>query len=469
MRNYHRNMRDNLYKILPHFLQNLMVTLFNVKEYRRRLGGEYKEFLTKFNNNRDLSRKDLLSIQKARFENFVDFTIDHSLFYQNLYNQVDKPIKLQDIGSLPIVDKETIRSNIEEVVITIDEKLSISKTGGTTGKSLEVKKRNVNIQERFALVDDFRSRFGYELGKKTAWFSGKNLLTSKDIKKRRFWKKDYFNNVRYYSTFHIKQDHLKYYIEDLIKFKPEYMVGFPSTLFDIAKYGISHGYNFPSDIIKAIFPTAETLTKEMRQTIETFFNTKMYDQYASSEGAPFIFECKEGSLHMELQSGIFEVLDENDEPTNSGRLVVTSFTTEGTPLIRYDIGDSIVLDNPHKKCNCGNNNPMALEILGRIDDYIYSPENGKINLGNISNTLKGTSGIRNFQVVQNTLEALDIYLIIEEREFSTKIEKVFIENWQNRVGKSMKLNLNYVTDIPVETSGKFRIVKNNIKHLLDTY
>src|SRR5690606_888232 len=226
--------------------------------------------------------------------------------------------------------------NIEQVVIQTNEKLEKSKTGGTTGKSLEVKNRAINSQERFAMLDDFRSRFGYELGKKTAWFSGKNLLTLKDIKKNRFWKTDTYHNVRYYSTFHIKEDYLKYYVEDLINYQPEYFVGFPSTILEIAKYGLSKGYDFPKGVIKAIFPTAETITQEMRETIETFFKTKMYNQYASSEGAPFIFECEKGNLHLELQSGVFEVLDENDQPTNSGRLVVTSFTNEGTPLIRYD-------------------------------------------------------------------------------------------------------------------------------------
>ena len=90
------------------------------------------------------------------------------------------------------------------------------------------------------------ARFGYELGKKTAWFSGKTLLTNRDIKKNRFWKTDVFNKVRYYSTFHIKDEYLKYYVEDLIKFKPEYLSGFPSTMYDIAKYGLKHNYDFPS-------------------------------------------------------------------------------------------------------------------------------------------------------------------------------------------------------------------------------
>jgi phenylacetate-CoA ligase len=317
------------------------------------------------------------------------------------------------------------------------------------------------------MLDDFRGRFGYELGKKTAWFSGKTLLTNRDIKKNRFWKTDVFNKVRYYSTFHIKDEYLKYYVEDLIKFQPEYLSGFPSTMYDIAKYGLKHNYDFPSNSVKAIFPTAESVTPNMRKAIEAFFKTKMYNQYASSEGAPFIFECKEGNLHLELQSGVFEVLDENDNPSISGRLVVTSFTTEATPLIRYDIGDSITLEDESKVCSCGNNNPMVKEILGRIDDYVYSPENGKINLGNVSNTLKDTKGILKFQAIQDSLDQIDLLVIVDKKVYSPDIEKKFIKNWRERIGENMKLEVRYVDDIPNEASGKFRIVKNNVKHLVE--
>ena len=460
-------MRENLYKILPDFLQSAMVSLYNIRAYKIRYGGEYKAFRKKFLNNRNLSRQELLSLQKARYHEFVLHSISHSSFYKELYHGISEPEELVNIHLLPILSKEDLRKNIEDVTIHTTEKLEKSKTGGTTGKSLEVKFRFVNTQERFAMLDDFRSRFGYELGKKTAWFSGKSLLTHKDLGKNRFWKTDFIYKVRYYSTFHIKEDFLKYYVEDLIRFRPEYMVGFPSSILEIAKYGKANGYEFPANTIKAVFPTAETITAEMRYYIEGFFKTKMFDQYASSEGAPFIFECINGNLHLELQSGVFEVLDENDKPTQSGRLVVTSFTTEGTPLIRYDIGDSITLEDDEKTCNCGNNNPLVKEILGRIDDYIYSPQTGKINLGNVSNTLKDTRGIIRFQVVQNELSKIIVKLIIDEVKYSDAIEKKFIQNWRDRIGSEMDLEIKYVDEIPVEASGKFRIVKNNIKHLLN--
>src|SRR5690554_6788336 len=459
-------MKERLYKLLPHKLQNMLIAVYNKKAYKLRYGGAYKFYREEKKKNRSLTRAELIALQKERYKSFIHFAMEHSPYYANTLKNIDGVADIGNIASLPVIDKEILRSHIDTIVVKTDEKFDVHKTGGTTGKSLEVKFFARNTQERFAFLDDFRSRFGYELGKKTAWFSGKSLLTQRDIKKNRFWKTDFIHNVRYYSTFHIKEDYLKYYVEDMMKFQPEYLVGFPSTMLDIAQHGLMNNYNFPAGAVKAIFPTAETVTKEMRITIETFFKAKIYDQYASSEGAPFIFECINGNLHLELQSGVFEVLDENDEPTQSGRLIVTSFTTEGTPLIRYDIGDSITLEDRDKTCNCGNNNPLVKEILGRIDDFVYSPENGKINIINIANAIKDVKGIVRYQIIQEELNKLNFNIVVDTAKYNKNEEKRFLKNWRDRVGTKMEIELKYVDEIPVEKSGKFRIVKNHIKHLI---
>lgn len=459
-------MKEKLYKAAPDFLQNLMISMYNKRAYAIRYGGLYQQYRKEKKENRKLSREELKAYQKKRYREFIEFVLAGSPYYQQRFKAIPNVSELDCIQQLPILTKEDLRKNRDEILVRTTEKLIKSSTGGTTGKSLDVYNFARNTQERFAFLDDFRSRFGYELGKKTAWFSGKNLLTNRDVKKNRFWKTDYFHKVRYYSTFHIKQDYLKYYLENLIQFKPEFFVGFPSTMLEIAKYGLQHDYDFPENCLKAVFPTAESVLPEMRATIEKFFKTRIYDQYASSEGAPFIFECSNGNLHLELQSGVFEVLNEKDEPAREGRLVVTSFTNEGTPLIRYDINDSVILKEESETCSCGNNNPMVSEILGRVDDYIYSPENGKINLGNISNTLKETEGIKLFQVLQNDLNKIKILIITDPDIYTKKTETLFLKNWRDRVGSFMEIELEYVSEIPVEKSGKYRIVKNNIKHLL---
>lgn len=453
-------MKEKIYKNSPLFLQELMITLFNVIAYKTRYSGKYKELLSKFKRNENLNLEQLKEIQKTRFNNFLKETIQNSNYYK------DYPlVELELLNQLPIISKEDLRININDFFTVSKKGGVVSKTGGTTGKSLEILFTKEGNNEKFAYLDYFRGKFGYELGKKTAWFSGKDLIRSTDIISNRFWKTDKKHNVRYYSTFHIKEEYLKYYVKDLLKYKPEYLSGFPSTMLEIAKYGLANGYQMPKDTVRAIFPTAESITFEMRKTIEQFFNTRMYNQYSSSEGAPFIIECKNGNLHMDIQTGVFEILDDDDNPTDSGRLIVTSFFTQGTPLIRYDIGDSLTLDL-NNKCNCGNYNPLVKEILGRIDDYVYSPENGKINLGNVSNTLKDTKGIVKFQVLQHKLDELMIKLVVDKALYDKKVEDKFIQNWIDRMGNNMKIELQFVDDIPVEKSGKYRMVKNNIKNLL---
>ncbi|WP_418603871.1 phenylacetate--CoA ligase family protein [Hwangdonia sp.] len=404
-------------------------------------------------------------IQLDKLNRFVEYAKKNSSFYQKLYNQINitRFYAVDELSKLPIINKEDLRKEIDAVYTISKENAGISKTGGTTGKALEVRFTFDDTQERFAILDNFRSWYGYKLGKKTAWFSGKSLLSPKDIKNNRFWKTDNFYKVRYYSTFHIHSKYLKYYLQNLIEFKPEYMVGFPSTMYEIAKFGMANNIEFPARSIKAIFPTAETITEDIRSVLEGYFKTNLYNQYASSEGSPFILECKNKKLHLELQSGVFEVLDENNKACKKGRLVVTPFNTRGTPLIRYDIGDEIEMYDAAETCGCGNNNPLVKSILGRISDYIYSEETGKINLGNISNCLKGVKGIIKFQVQQASIDKLLVLIEKDDQSYHSKYEKVFLQNLVDRVGTKMDITLKYVTEIPVEKSGKFRIVKNLLK------
>jgi phenylacetate-CoA ligase len=442
----------------------MAISIFNILAYRKRYGGKYNIYFLQYKKNIALTLKELELIQKNKLDSFIKYVKLNSEYYNKLLPKSDKYFTLDDLKELPILSKEILRENIKIIETISENKGIVSETGGTTGKSLKVRYTYDNMQERFALLDVFRSTYGYKLGKRTAWFSGKNILTKKDIYKNRFWKTDYFYKVRYFSTFHINKKNITYYIQNLIMYKPEYLIGYPSSIYEIAKYGLLNKIEYPKNSIIAIFPTAETITDDIRNIIEVFFNAKIFNQYASSEGAPFVFECINNKLHLELQSGIFEVHNKEGDNSKKGKLIVTSFTTMGTPLIRYDIGDEIELS--YEKCTCGNNNPLVNSILGRSDDYVFSEETGKIYLGNISNTLKGTKGIIKFQVIQNEIKELIINIVIDKNEFNEKVKNIFLKNWKYRVGAKIKLEIQIVDSIPVEKSGKFRMVINNITHLV---
>lgn len=451
-----------IYKKSPYFIQNIFITLYGILNIRKRYLGRYGYWKKYYKNAEFLPKKDLDLLQRKAFDSFFRSVIKKSIHYKKKYNDIDiSNINIDNLTSLPILSKEELRKYSDDI-FTIEKKDAyISKTGGTTGKSLTVRFEWDDFRARMAMLDLFRERFIKGKKNRYAWFSGKDLLGGDSNK---FYRMDYINRIRYYSTFHISSYNIEKYIIDFNNFRPSVFVGFPSSLVEIAKYGLKKSLTLDY-LPQAIFPTAETVVEGEKNILKKFFRCGVYDQYASSEGAPFITECEEENLHYEPLSGIIEVIDENGNASLSGEILVTSFTTIGTPLIRYKIGDVVTLK--FGKCKCGRNTQMVERIEGRVNDFIFSNERGKINLGNISNSVKYSRGIIKFQVIQTVLHEITVKLVVDQLLYKKNDENSFIKELKARLGERMNIKLDYVTSINKEPSGKFRLVKSSLVQGID--
>lgn len=446
------SLKESLTRLSPYLVQNIAVTFFNVYQYKIRHGGQYTYFREFYKKVDNLNQQDLNNEILKRKRDFLNYVISKSEWYkcQNLNN----------LEQAHILEKTDIINNLDKIKTINESEGIVSLTGGTTGASMKVIYTKQDMQERFAILDHFREQHGYKLGRKTAWFSGKNLVTQRDIEKGICSHYDFANKIRFYSTFLINEKNFDVYWKSLNDFQPEFLVGFPSSVFEICQIARDRGLKYKGKA-KVFFPTAETVLPEHREVISEILGCKLVDQYASSEGAPFILECSKGHLHIHPLTGIFEVVDEDLNPAQSGQMLVTSFTTHGTPLIRYRIGDSITLADNSKKCDCGSIFPLVERIEGRTNDYILSPTHGKVNLGNISNSTKDTKGIVCFQLIQNSIDHIEVR-IVTSKDFDKKQELNFISSLRERVGNEIELSIRYVEAIDKERSGKFRIVKNLI-------
>lgn len=230
------------------------------------------------------------------------------------------------------------------------------------------------------------------------------------------------------------------------------------SMVDIANYIERHKIELEFKPV-AIFPTSETLTQTGRELLERVFGCKVYDQYASSEGAPFVTECENQVLHMELSSGVFEHINYQDD-----EVLVTSFTTHGTPLIRYRIGDSMIFDNNSSNCECyTHRNHIVKEIQGRKLDYLYTPKGAKINGGNVANLFKNMpNALIRAQTIQNKIDQINILLEVDQNLYKSKYDKLLQEEFKHKFGENTKLKILHVNEIPRETSGKFRFIINNV-------
>lgn len=312
---------EKIYDNSPLFFQNIMASVSGYQRNQNRYGQVYYDHL-KFLADFDtwpLEKKH--EYQRQELIKFILYAYENSKFYRELYQNIDiaSITSVDDLKFLPIVDKEMLRENIVDVV-TIPRKGAVEgHTGGTTGKSLVVLNTREDSMKRMAMLDHFKARVGFVHRKmRRATFNGKHIVPPGQ-KKKVFWRYNAACKQMIYSSFHITEDNMKYYVESFNKFKPHAIDGFFMSMCDIAGYIERHNIKLDFHPV-AIFPTSETLTQSGRELLERVFKCKVYDQYASSEGAPFVTECPNQTPHIELASGVFEHFEEgNDE------ILVTSF------------------------------------------------------------------------------------------------------------------------------------------------
>lgn len=453
------SLKELIFKTTPFPIQNIAVSLVTTNLYRVRHGGLYKHYLEYYDTWENASKAEIDAESKKRLKDFLNHAKHNSEWYKQKIKSVAE--STEQLTTLPVLEKRDIIDNLSSIK-TLDEKDGlVNHTGGTTGNSMKTIYTKSDMQERIALLDHFRAQHGYKLGKKTAWFSGKNLISERDVINGKCSHYDFINKIRFYSTFHINQKNFDVYWNSINKFKPEFIVGFPSSVYELCKIAEEKGLVL-NHKVKVFFPTAETVTSQHREVIGRILGCKLVNQYASSEGAPFILECSSGNLHIHPLTGVFEVVNENLQPDTEGELLVTSFTTKGTPLIRYRIGDRIKLSSSSKICNCGSNYPLIDRIDGRSNDFLYSFDKGKVYTVSLIDSTKGIDGLLYFQAIQNNTDEININLVVNDK-FNQTQEKNFVSNVRLRVGNTIKINIAYVNEIKPEKSGKFRIIKNNLK------
>lgn len=449
---------QKIYDYSPVFFQNVMVSLKGYLNNRVRYGKTYWEYRLFLRDYDMWPKEKKLRYQQEELISFIRFAYHNSKFYRNLYKDIDITLirTIDDLKKLPILDKEMLRKHIDDIMIETDEPCWYSHTGGTTGKSLCVKMTHNDMMRRMAMLDHFKAKVGFEHREmRRATFNGKHIIPPQQSKKI-FWRYNSACKQKLYSSFHITEENMEYYVQDLNRFKPHALDGFFTSMCDIAGYIERHNIQLDFKPV-AIFPTSENLTVEGKNLLERVFGCKVYNQYASSEGAPFVNECPNQHLHVLLASGVFESYDNSDE------ILVTSFTTHATPLIRYRIGDRMVFEHP-MECGCGDASMVVKAIEGRRLDFLYTSDGAKINSGNVSNILKHLpNAVIHSQFIQTKKEEVVLLLEIDKGLYKYEYEDLIFEEFAHTFGNTTNLKIKYVDEIAREASGKYKMIKNFIE------
>jgi phenylacetate-coenzyme A ligase PaaK-like adenylate-forming protein len=262
--------------------------------------------------------------------------------------------------------------------------------------------------------------------------------------------------MAYASVHHLSTRFLPFYLRFLREYRPEMVMGQPSALATIAHFALEND-DLPAPAT-AVFTTAEAVTEQARQVIESAWQCRVWDGYGASEGCVYASQCEQGRYHVSPEIGIVEILDSNGRNCSAGELgeiVCTGLQNTLQPLVRYRIGDAARWA-PEQKCSCGRSMPILEGIEGRHEDTCVTADGRPVV--RFDPVFRGLGSIVEAQVIQEEPDSFRVLVVPAKHFDAVKHAQAIVENMHLHVGGSAKIEVTVVSQIPRTSSGKFQAV-----------
>ena len=276
-----------------------------------------------------------------------------------------------------------------------------------------------------------------------------------------YWRTNAYGGQTLFSIYHMTPSNLRTYVDAVHSTPARYVQGYPSSIHLVARALLEAEHPLPQGRLAGVFTSSESLLAFQRRTIEKAFGAPILDRYGVSEFGVSMTECEEKRLHVDMEFCIVEVeVTEANDEFETGPLLITGLAHDATPLFRYRIGD--VGTRAKRPCPCGRSGDSFLEVDGRMEDYVLTPDMRLI--GRLDHVFKEQLDVAEAQILQDTKDATEV-LVVPRETYTRESERRLIRELRSRLGREIELHIHLVESIPREPNGKFRAVKSRVGSL----
>jgi len=408
------------------------------------------------------NEKRLAEYRDRKIREIIRKAYDDVQFYHDMLNKAGvKPSDIKtsrDLNRLPVIRKNDLANGRDIISRRFNkEKLRIVSTSGSTGRPLSTFLSRKEDETRKA--KHLRANIAVGQRPRDRWIVITAPQHFSDVTRlQRFF--------RIYAATPLSVfDDPKTQATVLEKLRPDVLDGYSSSLYllatEIEKETIGFAPRF-------IIGGAELADGSSRRAIEHAFQVPFYDQYACIELERMAWQCKEKSgYHIDADSLVMQFVDEDGEevaPGEGGEIVCTSLFNEAMPFIRYSVGDIGILSE-EVNCPCGRTLPLMKVVEGRKDSIMVLPNHRKVAplaIGWGMEFFRYFSDIEQYRVVQRRTDSFKILVKrkrggLSDKEFGNELAAHFRGLLKLQENEAT-IEVEFVEDIPVESTGKLRKV-----------
>jgi len=425
-------------------------------QYREGLRGLYG-YIQEFERSQWLSRSEIEHIQFDRLCTMLRHAYDHTRYYRKVMDGLGTvPTDFRDpsdIARLPILTKEIIRENFNELMASNipEDAVHFSETGGTTGVKMRFCRDNACLSPKAAATIRHERWTGWDIGKPR----GLVWPAEQDYVGYRTWKARLRNALGSRQSVLpaavLNDQKIHRYLDQMKKRRPAVVRGFSTPLYLVARYALKVGDE--TCHTPAVLSTGEPLFEHQRRAMEQAFGAEVFDSYGAREVGLIAQECPaHRGMHINAESVYVEAVE--TEVPDQSKILVTDLVNFGMPFIRYEIGDMGSLSA--RSCPCGRGLPLMEMGGGREADVMFAPNGNVVAAVTLVLYLVDNGPVvGQVQVVQDALDHL-LIRVTKDPPPGDGLFDHYEREVANLFGEEMGVTFELVDSIPNEPSGKYR-------------
>ncbi len=190
-----------------------------------------------------------------------------------------------------------------------------------------------------------------------------------------------------------------------------------------------------------------------RMLLDTF-GPGLMDAYGCNEtGSCAVKLPGMDSFYVYADTHVLNLIDENGNLSDEGRVIGTTLYKKDFPIINYEIGDTATSETV-------DGLRFIKTIKGRTNDMVKHADGTETSATELMKIPNGITGIAQFRYVQTAIDEIHILLVQDPGDTSHSREE--IEEFYNRKVEDLygrpeyKLVFEWMDEIPPDENGKMR-------------
>jgi len=322
----------SIYYNFPQSLKTFVGELYGSIPLSVRFGNNYNihsKILQKFENSNDQYKLDFMYNKTLETLLFAEKNVPYYKSLFNKYGISSQSFKsLEDMSLFPILTKNDIKQNIDNIYTQVKEKAVAYYSGGSLSTPTKYFLPVSSRAKEKAYNNYIFSKIGYKYRDKTLLLKGREVA---NLENNIFWEYEPVDNYFLLSNNYMNSDKFPLMYEKAKEFKPKFLFGYPSAVLSFIKQSKLH--NLPRLEIRGVILASETVYPDELKIIEEYFGVDVLSHYGHTERNAIAYRINQEKYNFMNSYGLVRV--------DNSEIITTTFDNFVMPFINYKSGDSV--------------------------------------------------------------------------------------------------------------------------------